>query len=389
MRLSQFFLLSKSASSRILSQSLLCLALLSLPAHSEILSNSNWQIHGFASQAFLKSTGNNFYGDSKEGSTELMETGLNARWQFDSRLYVTGQFFSRDAGATDNGDVNVDFLFIDYKLIEKLDSGFGLRLGRIKNNYGLYNDTRDVVFSRPSILMPQAVYFEGNGLREVLFSSDGLELYSHWDDDRSHTGLTISLGNDKELSTETLRNLVGSSAYNYTQKELQHPVFARLIHSLNGGNTRFAFSSFHTSLTISDPTIEILPDTQGSVFSAQKHFQNWSFTGEYSIFNLRTTTSFTNTSEMRFNSYYVQPQYRVNNKLSLHTRYERSHSDESSDDSAAEHYMVGLRWQPNNNWLVCADVYKINGTLGIPALDNPQGRQDDTKLFSVMLAWRF
>jgi hypothetical protein len=47
-----------------------------------------------------------------------------------------------------------------------------MRVGRIKTAYGLYNTTRDVPFTRPSIVLPQSIYFERT--RNLTVSADGV-----------------------------------------------------------------------------------------------------------------------------------------------------------------------------------------------------------------------
>ena len=186
-----------------------CLAALVGSSLSCADANSDLQFHGFLSQGYLLSDGNNFYGNSLRGSTDYTEAGINSAWRASPTLNFSGQIISRDAGNTDNGDIKVDFLFADLKTFESDSSGLGFRLGRVRNAFGLYNDTRDVLFTRPTILMPQAVYFEGNGFRELFFASDGVQLYSYWDSDENSTNFSFTLGRDKSLSADILRNLFG------------------------------------------------------------------------------------------------------------------------------------------------------------------------------------
>ena len=44
------------------------------------------QVHGFVSQGFIKSTGNNYLADSKRGSFELTEAALNFTDSLTDRL---------------------------------------------------------------------------------------------------------------------------------------------------------------------------------------------------------------------------------------------------------------------------------------------------------------
>ena len=52
---------------------------------------------------------------------------------------------------------------------------FGIRVGRLKNPFGFYNDTRDVAFTRPGILLPQSIYFDRT--RNLGLSGDSVQIY--------------------------------------------------------------------------------------------------------------------------------------------------------------------------------------------------------------------
>ena len=77
-----------------------------------------------------------------------------------SNLQFSVQGLSRTAGEGSPGNIRLDYGFIDYTFSNQENSQFGIRLGRMKNPLGFYNDTRDVPFTRPSILLPQSIYFD-------------------------------------------------------------------------------------------------------------------------------------------------------------------------------------------------------------------------------------
>lgn len=56
----------------------------------------------------------------------------------------------------------------------------GVRLGRVKNPFALYNETRDVIWTRPGVLLPQSIYFDALALRQPEISSDGGILYGRY-----------------------------------------------------------------------------------------------------------------------------------------------------------------------------------------------------------------
>lgn len=356
--------------------------------------DADFQVHGFLSQAYIKSKGNNFYGDSLHGSTEYSEAAINAVWRATPKINVAGQLLSRDAGNTDNGDLKVDFLFADIKTIENDMSGLGFRFGRVRNAFGFYNDTRDVLFARPTILMPQAVYFEGNGFRELLFASDGAQLYSYWDADEHSTTFSFTLGRNKSLSADILRNLFGPSASIIHTGKFKAPIFARLVHSRNGGDSKFAFSMLNVHLDLNSNSAaftDISLDGNGYVISAQKNLATWTFTAEYSLINTDFKAS-QYSQNQDIESAYLQSQYRLRSGIVLTGRYEYITLDRDNRNETDSHHLVfGVRWLPAQNWVVDTNLYGIRGLSGIPGIDNANNvpMSERTEIFAIMLGYRF
>ncbi len=131
----------------------------------------NIQMHGFASQGYLISSDNKYLGNSKDGSFEYNEIGINFSVLINDDLRFGTQFFSRDLGDYGANELSVDWGFLDYTYRDWL----GCRAGRIKMPYGLYNRQRDADMLRTSILMPQSVYTEG--LRGFVVGFYGFSLY--------------------------------------------------------------------------------------------------------------------------------------------------------------------------------------------------------------------
>lgn len=128
-------------------------------------------IHGFLSQGILKSWDNNYIKNSKDGTFELNELGINFGTDLSDKLHLGLQLFSRDYGDVGNNKVVVDWAYADYRWQDWL----GLRVGRIRLPLGLYNETRDVDMLRTNVLLPQSVYNEE--LRDNLALVQGLGTY--------------------------------------------------------------------------------------------------------------------------------------------------------------------------------------------------------------------
>lgn len=129
------------------------------------------EIHGFVSQGFIKSNQNNYLTQSKRGSFEFAEVGLNFTKEISDRLRVGMQLFMRDLGPVGNYKPQFDWFYLDYNFFEWL----GVRAGRTKIPFGLYNEINDVDAARVPVLLPQSVYPSGN--RDYLLAQTGVELY--------------------------------------------------------------------------------------------------------------------------------------------------------------------------------------------------------------------
>ena len=352
--------------------------------------DNDLQIHGFFSQGYLLSDGNNFYGNSQRGTTDFMEAAVNANYRVSPKLNLAAQIITRDAGTTDNGDVKIDFLFADYKAIESELSGLGFRLGRVRNSFGFYNDTRDVLFTRPTILMPQSVYFEGNGLREILFASDGAQLYSYWDAEENTTSLSVTFGRTKSLSADIVSNLFGRTAASFIDHaNVRNPIYAQLSHSRDGGTSKYAISTVNMQLEGQGSFGDIALSANGYVLSAQKNLAKWTFTAEYSLFTTDFRSAFGNQS-LDLESAYVQSQYRLAQNIVLTGRYEMSINDKSRPNQSDSHHLVaGINWAPAPQWVIAADIYGIRGTNGIPHTDYNDPLTERTEILAIMVGFRF
>jgi hypothetical protein len=133
------------------------------------------QVHGFVSQGFLVTTDNNYLAESERGSFEFTEVGLNFTQPLSDELRVGVQLFARDLGPLGNYDVKADWFYLDYRFAD----WFGLRAGRVKLPFGLYNEVNDVDQARLPILLPQSVYPIQN--RDFLLAQTGVELYGYLD----------------------------------------------------------------------------------------------------------------------------------------------------------------------------------------------------------------
>ena len=131
------------------------------------------QVHAFVSQGAIKSTKNNYLVNSKRGSVEFTEVGINFTQVLTPDLRTGMQIFARQLGKDGGLKPRLDWLYFDYRFAD----WFGLRVGRTKIPFGLYNEVNDIDSARVPVLLPQSVYPILN--RDLLLAQTGAELYGY------------------------------------------------------------------------------------------------------------------------------------------------------------------------------------------------------------------
>lgn len=130
------------------------------------------EVHAFASQGFILSKDVNYLStDTSHGSFQFSELGVNLTKSLTDRFRVGLQLFAQDLGPTGNYDIRADWFYLDYRFTNWL----GVRAGRVKIPFGLYNESADIDSARVSVLLPQSIYPEEN--RNYLLAQTGGEVY--------------------------------------------------------------------------------------------------------------------------------------------------------------------------------------------------------------------
>lgn len=124
------------------------------PALAQSLDDLNVQVHGYATQGFLYTNHNNvFYTNSSSASPAWTEAVVNVSLQPKPQLAIGVQARYQLLGDTGN-TITLDWAAADYKIGERL----GVRFGKVKTPWGLFNETQDIDPSYMWALLPQSVY---------------------------------------------------------------------------------------------------------------------------------------------------------------------------------------------------------------------------------------
>jgi hypothetical protein len=133
---------------------------------------SNIQIHGFATQSLLYSGSNNYLGmNTSQGSTGWTEAAINIVDQPSDKLRIGIQIHYTRLGIFGDEAPDVDWAMGDYRAYRWL----GIRAGKVKIRWGLYNDTQDADPGYLWSLLPESIYSIDD--RATTLSQLGAELY--------------------------------------------------------------------------------------------------------------------------------------------------------------------------------------------------------------------
>ncbi|WP_447043696.1 hypothetical protein [Vreelandella sp. H-I2] len=345
----------------------------------------SFQVHGFLSQALVITDDNNFFGPSSEdnGSFEFTEIGLNASLRPHQDVLLAAQVLSRNAGGDlTDATPKLDYGLIDYQMISNQQRTFGVQLGRFKNPFGFYNQTRDVAFTRPSILLPQSIYFDRT--RSIGIAADGLSIYL---DERIPTGsIRFRSGIGRPQTDSDLAGQVFAGNVSSDVSASDYSLIAQLLYENSNNNFVAAISAADVRLDT------VFPEGSGDfsfqpwIASIQYNQELWSLTAEYAF---RKQSLQGNTIPRSFEimgqSWYLQYQRRVNQNWSWLIRYDsltNNNNDRSGKTYAAnelgaahsqfaEDITFGLQWTPHPRVMLASEYHHVDGTGWLPHQDNP------------------
>ena len=365
----------------------------------------NLEIHGFVSQGALISTANDYLGHSSRGSVEFLEAAINVSTEVSERLRVGLQLFTRDLGPIGDYAMRLDWALIDYEWRPWL----GMRAGRVKIPFGLYNEYSDIDAARTSILLPQGVYNTVN--RDFLLAQTGFEVYGSPDlgsggalDYRLYLGtIFIDPGRDPQVTSVDTEYVTGGQIFWRT------PIAGLRI----GGSLLLATINFDLKLDAATVASLIMAgvvpaDFDGTARLSLHNANLWVGSIEYSAGKLLLAAEY---SRWRFHTqssvqalapdgdtdserFYALASYRVAERFEVGA-YASFHfvdvgnrggdAPEFARSSLAyqDDFALSLRYDITDHWLVKLEGHFIHGLADVSLTDNPDASKlhDDWGLF--------
>lgn len=383
--------------------------LFSVSGYADVGPSVRWS--GFVTQGYVHTDHYDFFGPSEDGSWDFRELGVNMNARMSSSLSAAAQMMSRRVGELDDGAPNVDFALLDYRFVDSTDRYWGARAGRIRSAYGLYSETRDVAFTRPSIILPQSIYSEP--LRSLQMSADGAMVYGglQVSEDR---WIDIEFGAGQFALDESVEvNYLGANwsgrfddRYGFQGRITYRDSAERFRAGFHAGQVHLGYKAGAVISPLEPVSGDI--DIDFASLFGQFSFRRWQFSSEYlwldtTTEGIRQVPGLSNRRKPK--SYYLQLQYRVNSKWDLVTRFDKRDEGVNAQLPAAlerqifpspyyesaSSWMFGVGWRPSLSWLLRAEVHQVRGTSWLPVEGNEGRTQWHKKwrIFALQATYRF
>ena len=376
-------------------------------------------IHGFVSQGYLKSSDNNVFADTEDGTHDFFESAISFSVEPIENLRMGLQLMSRDLGDSGNGTLFLDLGYADYRWKDAL----GFRVGLVEVPIGLYNKDRDLDFLRTSIFLPQSIYNENYRTFRSAFRGAGI--YGNFDiggaGDIEYEILsgTPELDEDEPFFKNMYYSLIGNNSEDVYTIDMDFAYAAAVrwntwldglrvgVTQLNTDiDTELGYSGTYMTYDISG-YLEIDVDYDFFwVASVEYTHDPFKIVGEYCRKRQVTEGSiyssglppvipagtmpiyYETTAEM----YYGMISYRINDLLELGTYYSVHYPDVDNKGGAAnkqKDLAVSARFDVLPAMTIKLETHFIDGTADMFYYLNPDGVEDDCILYAAKCSVNF
>lgn len=349
------------------------------------------EFHGFASQGLLLSSDYNYLAnDTKNGSFQFSEVGLNVSMNPFPRTRIAAQGFDFDVGNVGQYDPFLDYALVEYTVNDEV----GIRAGRIRRPSGIYNAIQDIDLARTYVLLPQGMYdarwrdwsagLDGGELFGNIplnkLGSVSYETYAGMVNMQENGGVARYIEDANGVSVGTMDDTPtfgGQFWYNTPIDGLR--VGANITYMSN-----FGFSSSSMTSVMGFPA-SVNAHSVGNVllqqYSAEYVWKNWTFQAEYYTYDFSgyahavvtvpaISMSFPNLSKSGDSpdTWYVAASHRFNKWLEVGTYYTMFKDSSAKQNDAA----LSFRFDLKDWWVFKVEGHYIEGTgLLRDSADNP------------------
>ena len=351
--------------------------------------------HGFITEGFVYSGGNNYLGmNTSSGTADWTEAAVNVNEQVTDNLRVGVQLHTTKFGDFGSWTPAVEWALADYRLKPWL----GLRAGKVKIRWGLYNDTQDADPGYLWSLLPEPMY--GLDWRSTNLSQMGGELYGHRFLGKKRGELEYSAyygyynygANDGYMETFREQGLYFSKRPGGITPGFD----LRWKTPVRGLKVGGSLMMYNAHGTLVNGTYR-QPITYWPTYYAQYDKGKWFLSAQYMRLaqpTYITTEGVPSYSWTDNRAWFAMAGYHVTGKLQLgvyHTRNVLASVPNPSDPANRfRDYVVSSRYDIDAHFYTKLEGHYIDGNgLGFYGNDNPNGLKPQTKLVVAKIGFCF
>jgi len=384
-----------------LSPLFICLGLgLGLLFNSYSLFAESLNINGFVAQGVIQASDSNFVTDDGDVSLKLTEIGVNSSYRINPSFRIAGQAVYLDGGNRYPNGLRVDYLFLEWQLFNNSSWHIKAQLGRNKNYHWLYSSTRDVPHTRPSIILPQSLYFDT--FRDVALGVDRVAVIAQTHNKLGEWDVNFSFGNSI-ISKEQTHNLLGASANGKLNHDSDKQFSLYWRPKLTSFQFGFSLLDADFSYTRGDSDTLFTGDetSQRIMFNLLYQGQKWEIASE--IIRERVIAEdilfpgfYSDTSA---EGGYLQGRYFLTNQLTVLARLDIYDRDRQNRDGQnieiasqglvpryfglMDQVTAGVTWRYAKNIQIQGEYHKVKGTGRLAPVFTPNTILNDSKYWDM------
>jgi len=368
------------------------------------------QVHGFIAQGIIDVNGSDFVSDEQGISLELTEIGLNASYQLTSDIRLAGQAVYLDGGNRYNKGVRIDYLLLEWALHNSESWQTKLYLGRLKNYHWLYSSTRDVPMARPSIILPQSVYFDAT--RDMSIGGDGGAIATRYSNESiGDIDINVSMGISPISNAQTTIIMGSQSRGDLTHKnDFQGSIYWAPSNS----QWKFGIATTNADFSYESGRLDRFLDgglaLERFYINAEYQAEKWTFSTELLQENIEIhgllAPGFTDAKKGQGG--FIQGQYSLTPKLQVLARYEHYFADKNDKGGKqleldtlgnVPNYFgyqydttLGLKYRMSSNTELQFEHHWIQGTARLAPVLIPEPRvnkEEYWQLWALQLMYWF